>query len=59
VEGYSADDYERDLFLLNRFLGSSAELRREVRGVLLFELRPQRDCSDPELDIPGTKPAVP
>jgi hypothetical protein len=59
VKGYSEDDYDRDLYLLNRFLGSSAELRRNVRGTLIFELRPPGDCHDPELDIPGAKPVVP
>lgn len=48
VEGYTAEDYGRDLDLLNRFVGSSAMLLRDVRGTLLFEPRPPRRCRDPE-----------
>ena len=48
VEGYTAQDYARDLELLNHFLGSSAVLLRDVRGTLLFELHPPGQCRDPE-----------
>ena len=48
VEGYTAEDYGRDLDLLNHFLGTSAVLRRDVRGILLFEARPPEQCRDPE-----------
>jgi hypothetical protein len=48
VDGYSASDWSHDVDRLNRFLASSAELRDDVGGTLLFELRSRGECRDPE-----------
>jgi hypothetical protein len=53
VDGYSRSDWSRDLDLLNRFLASSADLRDDVGGTLLFELRPRDECRDPEPGVPA------
>lgn len=48
VDGYSAEDWAHDLDLLNRFLGSSTFLRKNVGGTMLFELGPADACRDPD-----------
>ena len=52
VEGYSEEDYRHDLDLLNRFLISSALLRKDISGTLLFDLRSASECREPDAGSP-------